>query len=66
MLCAFAHIQWQVPATPEEALKTSLMGIFEKRRFRSFLVYLNAYEEDQPATYQGEYMYIHIQNGYCI
>lgn len=43
----------QVPATPEEALRTSLMGMFEKRRFRNFLMYLAAYEEDNPATYNG-------------
>eukprot|EP00904_Undaria_pinnatifida_P004302 jgi/Undpi1/13873/HiC_scaffold_9.g03524.m1 len=42
-----------VPATPEEALRTSLMGMFEKRRFRNFLMYLAAYEEDNPATYNG-------------
>ncbi|CAM9404012.1 unnamed protein product [Laminaria digitata] len=43
----------KVPATPEEALRTSLMGMFEKRRFRNFLMYLAAYEEDNPATYNG-------------
>ncbi|CAN0423853.1 unnamed protein product, partial [Scytosiphon promiscuus] len=43
----------KVPATPDEALKTSLMGIFEKRRFRNFLQYLAAYEEEKPDTYKG-------------
>lgn len=43
----------QVPATPDEALRTSLMGIFEKRRFRNFLQYLAGYEEDQPDTFKG-------------
>eukprot|EP00752_Nemacystus_decipiens_P006824 g6126.t1 len=43
----------KVPATPDEALRTSLMGIFEKRRFRSFLQYLASYEEDQPDTFKG-------------
>ena len=43
----------QVPATPDEALRTSLMGIFEKRRFRNFLQYLAGYEEDKPDTFQG-------------
>lgn len=43
----------QVPATPDEALKTSLMGIFEKRRFRNFLQYLAAYDEDKPDTFKG-------------
>ena len=43
----------KVPATPEEALKSPLMGLFEKRRFRKFLIYVEAYEEDKPETYEG-------------
>ncbi|CAM9938962.1 unnamed protein product, partial [Choristocarpus tenellus] len=43
----------KVPATPDEALKTSLMGIFEKRRFRNFLMYLANYEADKPETFKG-------------
>lgn len=43
----------QVPATPDEALRTSLMGIFEKRRFRNFLQYLAGYDEQQPDTFKG-------------
>mmetsp|Transcript_4060 Transcript_4060/g.6202 ORF Transcript_4060/g.6202 Transcript_4060/m.6202 type:complete len:468 (-) Transcript_4060:31-1434(-) len=43
----------KVPATPEEALRTSLMGIFEKRRFKSFLTYLSKYEEGDPSTHGG-------------
>lgn len=44
----------QVPATPEEALRTGLMGIFEKRRFRNFLMYLAGYDEEKPETYAGK------------
>mmetsp|Transcript_50171 Transcript_50171/g.151026 ORF Transcript_50171/g.151026 Transcript_50171/m.151026 type:complete len:463 (-) Transcript_50171:198-1586(-) len=43
----------KVPATPEEALKSSLMGLFEKRRFRKFLIYIDQYEADKPDTHQG-------------
>jgi Rab GDP dissociation inhibitor len=32
---------YKVPASAEEALKSSLMGMFEKRRFRKLLVYIN-------------------------
>ena len=46
----------QVPATPEEALRTSLMGMFEKRRFRNFLTYIAAYDENEPKTFQGEFV----------
>ncbi len=31
---------FKVPVTETEALATSLMGIFEKRRFRNFLVWV--------------------------
>lgn len=42
----------KVPATPEEALKSPLMGLFEKRRFRKFLIYVDQYKKDDPSTYQ--------------
>ena len=41
----------KVPATPAEALNSSLMGFFEKRKFRQFLVFLSAYDKDKPSTY---------------
>jgi Rab GDP dissociation inhibitor len=43
----------KVPATPEEALKSSLMGLFEKRRFRKFLIYVEQYDEEKPNTFEG-------------
>jgi len=47
----------KVPATGAEALNTSLMGFFQKRKFRSFLVFLADYEKDKPATwYKGKSM----------
>jgi Rab GDP dissociation inhibitor len=42
----------KVPATPEEALKSPLMGLFEKRRFRKFLVFVDQYKKDDPATFE--------------
>lgn len=42
----------KVPATPEEALQSSLMGLFEKRRFRKFLIFVDQYKEDEPETYR--------------
>lgn len=41
----------KVPATPSEALNSSLMGFFEKRKFRNFLLFLAAYDKDKPSTY---------------
>lgn len=41
----------KVPATPGEALNSSLMGFFEKRKFRNFLIFLQNYDKDKPSTY---------------
>jgi len=41
----------KVPATPAEALNSSLMGFFEKRKFRNFLIFLQNYDKTKPATY---------------
>lgn len=44
----------KVPATPQEALNTPLMGLFEKRRFRQFLIYMDQYKLEDPSTHQGK------------
>ncbi|XP_076468698.1 rab GDP dissociation inhibitor beta-like [Babylonia areolata] len=43
---------YKVPADEKEALSTSLMGIFEKRRYRNFLVYVQEFDEADPKTYK--------------
>lgn len=43
----------KVPATPGEALNSGLMGFFEKRKFRNFLVFLQGYDRSKPATYRN-------------
>lgn len=45
---------YKVPADEKEALATSLMGIFEKRRFRKLLMFVNDFEPNDPKTFQGE------------
>ena len=42
----------KVPANPEEALKSPLMGLFEKRRFRKFLIYIDQYDEEKSSTWE--------------
>eukprot|EP00049_Salpingoeca_infusionum_P017152 m.351915 g.351915 ORF g.351915 m.351915 type:complete len:445 (+) comp16398_c0_seq1:274-1608(+) len=42
----------KVPVTPTEAMASSLMGMFEKRRFRKFLIYITDFREDDPSTWQ--------------
>ncbi|XP_019173160.1 PREDICTED: guanosine nucleotide diphosphate dissociation inhibitor At5g09550-like [Ipomoea nil] len=44
---------YKVPATDVEALKSSLMGLFEKRRVRKFFLYVQEFEESDPKTHQG-------------
>lgn len=43
----------KVPASPEEALKSPLMGLFEKRRFRKFLIFVDQYKPEEPSTHEG-------------
>jgi Rab GDP dissociation inhibitor len=43
----------KVPATSFEALKSPLMGFFEKRRAAKFLSYCQDYDAANPATHQG-------------
>ncbi|XP_048336087.1 guanosine nucleotide diphosphate dissociation inhibitor At5g09550 isoform X2 [Ziziphus jujuba] len=44
---------YKVPATDVEALKSTLMGLFEKRRARKFFIYVQDYEEDDPKSHEG-------------
>jgi len=43
----------KVPASETEALASGLMGLFEKRRFRSFLQYVDEYDPSEPKTFKG-------------
>ncbi|CAN6485722.1 unnamed protein product [Victoria cruziana] len=43
----------KVPATDMEALKSPLMGLFEKRRARKFFIYVQDYVENDPKTHEG-------------
>lgn len=43
----------KVPATEMEAVKSPLMGLFEKRRAKGFFEYIQNYKADDPSTHQG-------------
>jgi len=43
---------YKVPANEKEALSSSLMGIFEKRRFRNFLGWTITLDEADPKTWK--------------
>jgi len=42
----------KVPVDEREALASDLMGMFEKRRFKNFLVFIQDYREDDPKTWK--------------
>lgn len=42
----------KVPVDQKEALASDLMGMFEKRRFRNFLIYVQDMKEDDPRTWK--------------
>jgi len=43
----------KVPASDSEALKSPLMGLFEKRRCKKFFMFVQEYDEKNPKTHQG-------------
>lgn len=43
----------KVPATPTEAVKSGLMGMFQKRRYKTFIEFVHQYEHDDPSTHKG-------------
>jgi len=46
---------WKVPSTPAEALSSSLMGIFQKNRFRNFLKAVYNWKLEDKGTW-GKYL----------
>ncbi|XP_015583547.1 guanosine nucleotide diphosphate dissociation inhibitor At5g09550 isoform X2 [Ricinus communis] len=42
----------KVPANDVEALKSPLMGLFEKRRARKFFIYVQDYDENDPKSHE--------------
>lgn len=44
----------KVPADEKEALTSGLMGLFEKRRFRSFLQWVLEFDEKDPRTFKDK------------
>ena len=43
----------KVPATEMEALNTSLMGFFQKHKFRDLLVYISKHDFSDSKTWKG-------------
>ncbi|GAW06028.1 RAB GDP-dissociation inhibitor [Lentinula edodes] len=43
----------KVPSTEMEAVRSPLMGLFEKRRAKKFFEFLQNWKDEDPATHQG-------------
>jgi Rab GDP dissociation inhibitor len=43
----------KVPSTEMEAVRSPLMGVFEKRRAKKFFEFLQNWKDDDPVTHQG-------------
>lgn len=43
----------KVPSTEMEAIRSPLMGMFEKRRMKKFLEFVTNYDDKNPSTHQG-------------
>jgi Rab GDP dissociation inhibitor len=43
----------RVPSTPKEAMASGLMGMFQKMRYKSFVEWINNYDETDPKTHSG-------------
>jgi Rab GDP dissociation inhibitor len=43
----------KVPSNESEAIRSPLMGFFEKNRARKFFGYVQNWNEEDPATHQG-------------
>ncbi|KAL9263190.1 Guanosine nucleotide diphosphate dissociation inhibitor-like protein [Drosera capensis] len=44
---------YKVPSNDVEALKSPLMGLFEKRRARKFFIYVQDYEDNDQKSHEG-------------
>ena len=45
----------KVPSTEMEAVRSPLMGLFEKRRAKKFFEFLQNWRDEDPTTHQGMY-----------
>lgn len=45
----------KVPSDAGEALRSPLMGLFEKRRAKGFLEFVGSFKEEDPVTHKGRH-----------
>ena len=45
----------KVPSDATEALKSPLMGMFEKRRMKSFIEWVGTFDVKDASTHKGQY-----------
>jgi len=61
----------KVPANETEALKSDLLGMLEKRRFKNFLNFVDKFDQDDPTTFgdcghPGQVMMIDLMKKYSL
>ena len=49
-----ANKVYKVPANESEAIKSSLMGMFQKNKCRNFYIYLDRVKPEDPSTWEGK------------
>lgn len=49
----------KVPSDAGEALRSSLMGLFEKRRMKSFIEWVGSFNEADSASHKGRNFHSH-------
>lgn len=50
----------KVPSTEMEAVKSPLMGLFEKRRAKKFFEFLQNWRDEDPTTHQSMLLYVEV------
>jgi Rab GDP dissociation inhibitor len=48
----------KVPSDAAEALRSPLMGLFEKRRMKSFIEWVGEFKSNDKATHKGMFSFI--------
>jgi len=55
----------KVPSDAAEALRSPLMGLFEKRRMKSFIEWIGSFDLKDPATHKGGLSYYRDKENLC-
>ncbi|KAI0988283.1 hypothetical protein GJ496_011270 [Pomphorhynchus laevis] len=57
---------YKVPSNDTESLKTGLLGMFEKVRYKDFLRWVSEYDQNEPNTYHGHALALNLNDTYLV